>query len=196
MEYVDKKILELRELQKKQKYSSLDTGIYIKNEIIEFERVDLFDRNLSLMLPKTFVTLPSRLAEIKYQSGNRPQIIKSSLDTAINFTFSLVPCDSDTIDMRMTATQFKAILKQTNPAYEFYDFLLEDRENGSLCWFDYKSFAIDSQIYNIMYVTLIGKKLLHGCFNCCFQDAAEWKSAARQVILSIWDQTSQARTIV
>lgn len=42
-----------------------------------------------LMLPDTFVDMPSSIVKLKYPSEQRPQIIKTSLDASVNFTFSL-----------------------------------------------------------------------------------------------------------
>lgn len=193
MDYVDEKILELRKLQKKMKYATLDTGMYIKDEIMEFERVALFYGNMSIMLPKTFVTLPTGMAHMKYPAETRPQIIKSSLDTSINFGFSWIPQDMDEEHVEMAANQLHDIIKKLNPANVFAEFNVEEREDTKVAWFDYKSFAIDGQVYNLMLITPIEKKMLHGVFNCSYEDAGEWKPAAHQMLLSIWDLTRYKR---
>ena len=89
-EFFDEKILEYRRRARKEKYSTLETGMYIKDELVKFERQKLFHDKLSIMLPTTFVDLPSNLAKIKYSSEQRPQIIKTSLDTTVNWGFSLL----------------------------------------------------------------------------------------------------------
>lgn len=91
MDYLDEQILELKRQQKKEKYQGLETGFYIRDELLEFDRVLLEPMDLSIMLPTTFATMPQSMVRVKYQSENRPQIIKTSLDTSVNFTFSLVP---------------------------------------------------------------------------------------------------------
>ena len=54
------------------------------------------------------------------------------------------------------------------------------------CWFDYKSYALDDQIYNFMYLMLLSEKIiLHGCFNCKFELGKEWKDIVQQVIKTI-----------
>ena len=78
MDYLDEQILELKRQQKKEKYQSLETGFYIRDELLEFERVLLEPMDLSIMLPTTFVTMPQSMVRVKYQSENRPQIIKTS----------------------------------------------------------------------------------------------------------------------
>ena len=36
MDYLDEQILELKRQQKKEKYQSLETGFYIRDELLEF----------------------------------------------------------------------------------------------------------------------------------------------------------------
>ncbi len=187
MEYLDEQLLALKRQQKKEQYHSLETGFYIHDELVEFERVTIEPLLLSIMLPATFVTMPQSMVKVKYQSENRPQVIKTSLDTRVNFTFSLLSQPVRPEQIAPLAKQFKTVVQRVSPANVFYD-LKEDRtgEEVPLCWFDYKGYAVDEQIYYMMYVTPWGSnKLLHGTFNCRFRDKDEWKEAARQAILSL-----------
>ena len=139
------------------------------------------------MLPTTFVTMPQSMVRVKYQSENRPQIIKTSLDTSVNFTFSLVPQEVRPEQLRSLVSQLKAVIQRMNPANTFYD--MKEEQTASqipICWFDYKGFAIDEQVYYIMFaLPWKDKQLIHGTFNCKYSDMNEWKEAARQAILSI-----------
>ena len=45
-------------------------GFYIRDELLEFERVLLEPMDLSIMLPTTFVTMPQSMVRVKYQSEN------------------------------------------------------------------------------------------------------------------------------
>ena len=49
----------------------------------------MFQGKLGVMLPESFVTLPAKLARIKYSSQQRPQVIRTSRDTTVNFGMSL-----------------------------------------------------------------------------------------------------------
>ena len=64
-EFFDEKILEYRRHARNEKYSTLETGMYIKNELVRFERKEMFQGKLGVMLPESFVTLPAKLARIK-----------------------------------------------------------------------------------------------------------------------------------
>ena len=160
MSYLDEDFLKLKRREKYAKYSTLETGIYIKDELVEFEPRDIPELNINASLPKTFVRMPLSIAKIKYPSETRPQMIFTSLDTTVNFTFSVYPQDVPLDQVKRVAEQMKAMLKKVNPA--------------------------NDQIYTIMYLLAAEKgKILHGTFSCRFDSMNEWNRAAIQVIQSV-----------
>ena len=46
-------------------------------------------------------------------------------------------------------------------------------------------------MYNIMYVTPIKNKVMHGVFNCLYKDIEEWKEYALQAIKSIKESVEE-----
>lgn len=185
MEYLDEEVLEFRKSLKKNKYCSIEKGVYIGDEIIHFEEMMLFDKKVKIMLPDTFVDMPSSIIKLKYPSEQRPQIIKTSLDTTVNFTFSLFNQKFETSQVRHGIEQCREIIRKVNPAFLYYDLVVEDEK--SIGWFDFKSYGLDEQIYNVMYVTPVEGKMLHGIFNCRYRDVMDWKHVVHQVLMSIED---------
>lgn len=187
MEYLDEEILELR--NKNKKAITLEDNIDIKGEPIEFEECKLFDESMEIMLPKTFVNMPMKIAKIKYPSENRPQIIKTNLEGSINFAFNMFKQPVKAEELGDVAKTFEDIIKKVNPANVFYDKATEDIGNTKVSFFDFKGYAIDTQIYYIYYVTSIGGNLLHGIFSCPIADMEEYKGIAFMVMRSIKDLT-------
>lgn len=190
-EFFDEKILEYRRRARKEKYSTLETGMYIKDELVQFERITLFKGKMSIMMPVSFVDLPSNLAKIKYISEQRPQIIKTSLDTTVNLGFSMPDLEVYPEHIEELCKQTKSALKQINPAIVFYEGQVES--DLPLGWFEFKSYGIDSNVYNLMFMTIVDKKLLHGIFNCNYNDAIEWRDAARQMMRTIKDVSKEGK---
>lgn len=184
-EFFDEKILEYRRRARKEKYNSLETGMYIKDEMVQFERQELFQGKLSIMLPTTFVDLPTNLAKIKYSSEQRPQVIKTSLDTTVNWGFSMLNVTIYSEQIKTLQEQAKEALKRLNPSFVFYESKVED--NIPLGWFEFKSYGIDGNVYNLMLITIVDEKMVHGIFNCKYDDALEWRDASRQMMYSIRD---------
>lgn len=191
----DKQLLEIKKQKKREEFQSLETGFYINDLLVEFERISIEPILIHMMLPNTFVTMPQSMVKVKYPSENRPQLIKTSLDTTVNFTFNRLPNGVHRDHLEAAADQLQAVIKRTSPANVFFDKKKEKTEDDTpLCWFDYKGYAIDEQIYYMMYILpLKGDRLLHGTFNCKYQHMEEWKEAARQAILSICEILEEAR---
>ena len=184
MEFMDEKIIELRNQNKKIK---LEDGVYIKGEFIAFESVKLFDNQMEIMLPNTFVDMPKKIAQMKYPSNQRPQIIKTDLLGAINFSFNIFDQSVTKEDLKQVAKTFKNMIKKVHPANVFYEEKTEEFGDTKLSWFDFKGYAIDTQVYYIYYVTSINGKLLHGIFSCTREDMEEYKEIAFLVMRSIKD---------
>lgn len=191
-EFFDEKIVEFRRRARKEKYSTLETGMYINDELVEFKRQKLFHDKLSIMLPMTFVDLPTNLAKIKYTSEQRPQIIKTSLDTTVNLGINMLNVDIQDEQIEPLLEQAKTALKRMNPAMTFYDSKIE-KAPMMLGWFEFKSFGLDSNVYNLMFVTRVDGKMVQGVFNCIYEDALEWRDAAHQMVNSIRDITERGK---
>ncbi len=191
-EFFDEKILEYRRRARKEKYSTLETGMYIKNELMEFEYMEIFHNKMSIMLPTSFITLPSNLAKIKYMSEQRPQVIKTSLDTTVNFGFSMLDVTITFENIAELQKNAREVLKRLNPSLVFYESGIEN--NGiSLGWFEFKSYGLDGNVYNLMFITIVDGKMVHGVFNCIYNDAVEWRDAARQMMYSVKDISKEVR---
>lgn len=187
MEFMDKKILELRREQEQANAVGLQDGVTIKGIHLEFAPCTLFDEKMSIMLPTSFVNMPLKIAKIKYPSEQRPQVIKTDLLGSTNFAFNLFPSPIRPEQLKEAADGFQAIIRKVNPANVFYDSIEEQSGILPICWFDFKGHAIDDQTYNIVYLTIIDKCLMHGMFNCLWEDMKHWKDTALEVIRSVED---------
>ena len=185
MERLDEQILNLRNEENRKNLSSLQDGTYIKNELVKFHKVEVENKNLTMYIPQDFVTLSPEIAKIKYPSEQRPQWIKTSSNTSVNICVSLLdtPLDERILETEMNG--FKNVIKNMNPAVTFIQSTIKQLEDFKIAWFDYKSFAVDNQIYNIMFFASIGNQMLHGVFNCLYDDYTEWKKSAIEMIESI-----------
>ena len=189
MDYLDKEVLEFRKNAKKSRYNSLETGMYIRDRLTFFEEVHVLNDKAAIMLPEGFAAMPQETARIKYPSEQRPQEIRTSDDGTVNFTFSLFDVGLEEQQIEDALGQFKAVIRKVNPAFIFYDLAAET--DKALGWFDFKSYGLDEQIYNVMYITPIGGKLMHGIFNCLYRDILEWKEPVHQIMMSVTDLTQR-----
>jgi hypothetical protein len=111
MEYTDEMIQREKRLRKMQKQDIQDK-IVIQGVEYRFHRDMLFANKASILLPETFVDLPSTQAREKYPMEQRPEVIKTSLDTRVNIAFSLFPQLIKPEQIKEATKQFQSIVKK------------------------------------------------------------------------------------
>lgn len=195
MEQLDETVLQLKKEQKKAQYSTLESGMYICDEIVNFEPKVLFDGLISVMLPVTFIKMPKQIAKMKYMSESRPQLIFTNRDGSVNINFSYLETPLQADQLSHLKEQMRQILKHLNPSIVFYESAVLTENKPPLAWFEHKSPALDGDIFNLTSAVIIGENLLHMTFNCPMKAATEWRSAARQMLLSIVDLKKKNREL-
>ena len=185
MEYYDEQIVKALHIQRRDTFGIIDEGLYINNELIHFNKTLLFNDRISVMLPENFVLMLPEIAEVKYFSGKRPHVIYTSLDMSVNFTFTDLGISGNDEDTRLAAGLIKQIIKNANPGYEFFEENEDVERNVIINRFDFQSYGIDDEAYNIMYLACTGNNLLQGTFSCLYKDRMEWKRAALEVIKTV-----------
>ena len=185
MDNLDEKIIALRNQNLKKQNSNIETGVYINNTLVEFAEQSVLDDQFTILIPSCFEEMSPEDARLKYPSEQRPQHIVTTQDTSVNLCISLLDVPASNDQTPQNVLEMKSILKMTNPATEFFESGLEALEDFDLAWFEYKSFAIDGQIYNIMFTASAYDKMLHGAFNCTFGHQDAWRDPALQMLKSI-----------
>ncbi|WP_310603813.1 hypothetical protein [Anaerosporobacter sp.] len=217
MGYEDEIVIEAMNAYKVNERGDIYKGVYIKEELFEFERQELFEGTMSIMLPKKFIDMPYEYAKIKYPSENRPEIIKTNEMGDVNFTFSVVDTILTNEMVKEAKEGMRMIIKRIQPANVFFDNeemniwednvaiekesigtknsnendAIEERECITIGWFDFKSHGLDEKIYQFWYCFPMEGKMVHGIFNCIYSDHILWKPLLLQVIQSIRDETKQ-----
>lgn len=191
MEHLDEVILELRQELSKKQHTDVYTGMYVDNTLINFKRFFFFEDQMSVMLPDDFAEMDLSVAKLKYPAENRPELILTSEDTTINFTFKYIDLPMKESQLAASGRQLKMAMQRLNPSNLFYESDAVNRQDGTSIWFDYKSYALDDTMYNFIYVTDINGKLMQGAFNCSFSIYKQWKDVAIQVVKSIRDRTKE-----
>ena len=96
------------------------------NGTVTFSEIKLFNNAFAITLPDFLVDMPLSIAKIKYPSEQRPQIIKTSMDTTVNFAFNLFNMVTNDEQITDATKQFKNVIARVNPAYVFYHFKIEE----------------------------------------------------------------------
>jgi hypothetical protein len=182
MEYDDEQIIAVKKQMKALQTANIkEQGIYIGEEYFKFQSVHIFD-NVSIYLPESFIEMPDKIRKMKYPSDNRPDVIKTNLNTNINFAFNWLENLNCINQGEELSGQIKDVLIKTNPSFVFYEDRNGKTYSGNIIkMFDFKSYGIDEQMYNMMCTISFHGGILHGIFNCLDRDSEDWKEVAWQV---------------
>lgn len=182
-------IIGLKNAYKTGTYGSIQSGVYVKEILYEFEEVKLFDNKAAVMLPIVFTDMPERAAKIKYPSKNRPQIIKTNHDGSINFCFSMLEHQMSEEEIAPMADSIKDVMKKLQPATTFYTENVEKTRTNTFAWFTYQNHCMDGKIFNHMFVTAVDGKMVQGMFNCPSREMELWKYVMKDMMLTFRDIT-------
>jgi len=182
MPYLDEEILKKREESRKEKYCSLESGVYMDGKILLFDKKDILDA-FSIMLPVSMKEMPEIYAKIKYPSEFRPQVILTTQDLSVNMGFTLYPEElwADNDNMMELIRYIQSAIKRSDPSCRMYPCVnLKEVQGG---YFAFRSHAMDSDLYNVMMIAAVGENLVQGSFNCYYRDYQKWK----RTVLMMWE---------
>ncbi len=152
---------------------------------IELKERKVLNGKMSLLLPLDFIQMDESTLLVKYPSvGNRPNEVytneKGSVNIAFNHTLNTIN-ESEllqvqiAIQQQLSNTKGIEILKTTELKINSADFIT----------IEFMSNAIDTKIFNLMFITTLEDKLLLGSFNCTINEYAEWQPISKKIINSI-----------
>lgn len=190
MEYFDEEILDARRELERLEHTTLESGIYVEDELITFSQVTLPDTKISIYLPESFILMPDMVKDMKYPSKNAPDFVITSLDSTVNFGFNILQVLLEEGDTKTMSEQFQNALHNVNPSIKIKNQTSDLTTVGGneLSWFDFKGYALDGQNYNRMYIVRMRKTVLHGIFNCPMQFKDAWNDIVEKCFMSIEEE--------
>lgn len=148
-----------------------------------FYTVRLYDGGLQISIPEHFIEMPSAVKLSKYPRGNSPDIVYTNEDGTVNvafkYTSTIVP-DGNISELKNTIFQQLQASHSVNLSSR-----LESVNGSDYAVFEFTSNALDSKIYNLMFLTELEGKMLLGTFNCTEALVNEWQPKAKKILLSI-----------
>ncbi len=181
----DERAIDARQFERMNRYTSIDTGIFVEGELIQFHETMLFNNEIGMILPASFQDMEPAEARKKYFSEQRPQIIKTNEDGSVNFSFSLVDKKVENEKLVVVIKEFHRVLKRFQPMSVCLEMGEELYDPVPNAWMEFISNALNDNLYNMLTIYPIGGRLLMAMFNCSFQKRMEWINCLPQIRKSI-----------
>ena len=138
--FLDELILSER---KKRKEKVLDKQIDLERDLPEqyLQTVVMSDKATSIKIPAFMKDLPEKLVEQKYEFDPKPQIIKSTQNGSVNFTFSLLDVSVEPGQLGEICQGCKRAWRRILPEIIFYEEGEEDINGIRVHWMEYSNHA-------------------------------------------------------
>lgn len=191
MDFMDRKIIDMRQDAIKQEYKSIhDPYVFIAGQRYSFIENKIFDEKISIYLPEDFIDMPQVFAKRKFPLENRPKIIKTNIETSINFGFNWYENEETitALEIPKIVLNIRQLFMKVSPHYNYFDYKVQhqnDNKSILIGWFDYTSPTIYTPVYSFQGFMPIDKKIFHIFFTCEDTIYEHWKPIVLQIIQTI-----------
>lgn len=186
MEWQDVEIIALRREEHKKKFADLNTGMFIKEQLIYFQKQVIKDMGFNIMLPSKYIMMAQEDISRKYPSVDRPNIVIGNDEGDVVFAFSDVQDHiKDDLIRENTILMIKTLLKSANPSINFIDEGALKNNYMSCVWLGFKSYVIGGSIYNFTNIVSFVDKTILGMFSCPYNLHSWWHPIFLKILNSI-----------
>lgn len=194
MEFEDVRIIHLRNEERKKRYCNLSTGMYIKEQLVCFERYHIEKMRFSLVLPSGFSMLSQDQLHRKYPSLDRPDIVIGNEVGDVVFAFSTLQDHIADEKLRIeTVGVLRTLIKSANPSIDFSDEGSVKNDIVSCSWLDFKSYVITGMIYNFTSIISFKSRTVLAMFSCSYDLKSWWLPVYLKIIETFDEQTGGKR---
>lgn len=151
----------------------------------DFEAKAVLSGKVQVLLPNSFYPMSSEMLATKYPAGNRPTLVYTNDAGSINFAFNHT---ADQLTEESLPEFLSAFVQQFNsifPQIQWYKEEITSVNGKDFIIMEFITPAVDTRIYNLMYVTELEGRMLMCSFNCMESQKAEWESKAKQSLNSV-----------
>ncbi|MDR9856621.1 hypothetical protein RJP21_23745 [Paenibacillus sp. VCA1] len=187
MSFMDEKIAQfLNEAEQAMSPNSICDGpVKIGGRYFEFTEQAFYEDKLKVFLPKDFEEMPQQARSVKYPYEQRPEIIQSDASGSTNFTFNRIDHELQDEMVEELTSGMKMMIQKSNPSHVFYESGVEVVNGKPIGFFEFKSIVFDGSLFNIMYFLELEGRILMGTFCCRYEEYADWRDIAYQVIRTV-----------
>lgn len=151
----------------------------------ELKERKVLNGKLSLLLPSNFTLMDNATLLVKYPNvGNRPNEVYTNASGSVNVAFNHTPNALKESELPQVKEAIKAQLSGTK-GVSIINTSESQINNSNYVTVEFISKAIDTEIYNKMFIMVLDGKLLLGTFNCKKGDLDKWKTISVKIVNSI-----------
>jgi hypothetical protein len=145
----------------------------------------VLSNKLNILIPKDFGLMSEDMLNAKYPiAGKRPSEVYTNATGSINIALNLTQNQVTQDKLPEVETALKNQFTSTSNI-TFNSSELRTINGHKYVILDFYSQAVDTKIYNLMFVTSLNNKMIIGTFNCTIEHLTQWKPIGQKIINSI-----------
>ena len=143
-----------------------------------------FGMGFHIQIPSDFILADEGTAASIFWSDKRPSIILLTPDREAGITFQFLQNDSKEheVELKDHRANIKRVLERIDDRVVIYDMGESDKR---IYWLEFKNFAFNERIYNILFLFHAKEQVVMGTFYCIFEEYEKWKSVIFNMISTI-----------
>lgn len=145
----------------------------------------IYANKVEILIPKEFKPMSDQMARSKYPSSNRPNLIYTDEDGAVNVAFNHTQNKATQAQMDAYKQSLVSSLKKSYPAAKWKEDGVKQINGRKVGYAEFVTPAIDQEVYNLMFFTDLDGKLLLCTFNCTTKQLGNWQTSAKQIMNSL-----------
>lgn len=142
---------------------------------MEMKEYILFDNKFTILIPSDFIEMDIKHIKQKYPNKSRPQLIFRNKKDTVNIGFTIINENTPEEDLPGVRDIMKSAFLSVNPASTILDEGDFRQYENTVAFYTFPSFAIGGQMYNLIFITLVGGSLLVCNLNCLKKDMETYK---------------------
>lgn len=144
----------------------------------------ILSNSLKIKLPVDFVLMDEQTASKKYPVNNKPTEVYTNAEATVNIAFKKTDKALKEEKVLAEGKQLETQLLQNNSLQKINSTSIKTTTNNIFI-ISFYSNAIDTKIYNVMFVFSLKGKMIMGSFNCTYLLQSQWENKVTEIIKSI-----------
>ncbi|MDE6364004.1 MAG: hypothetical protein K2L86_07025 [Lachnospiraceae bacterium] len=140
-------------------------------------------QDFCIWVPEVFQRTDREKAEEIFWSEQLPDAVFINEDNTAGITLQRL----ETAEALISMAEIRQLLEKLDDRIVFYDSGMET-EGIKVHWLEYKSFAADVRVYNVLFVFGAGEKEILGTFYCIFEEYEQWKPVIWEIMQTIKEE--------
>ncbi|MFT3750124.1 MAG: hypothetical protein QM768_17535 [Agriterribacter sp.] len=144
----------------------------------------ILSSTISVKLPFSFKVMDANTLSSKYQTNNKPSEVYTNEEATVNIAFKKT---TQLLSEQNVFVEGKKIEQQltSNGKVQLISSGQVKTNKNNIYVFSFYSDAIDTRVYNVMFIFSLKGKMILGSFNCTMALQNQWQDAAYEIIRSV-----------